>query len=48
MEHAIFWFLCEMLRLFDYFSAGKIVLPEIRQVGAAGTALPNLLQVEHD
>ena len=34
-------------KLFDYLGAVKLALLEMRQVGAAGTALPNLLQVGH-
>ena len=43
-----FGFCARYLELFDYLGVAKLVLPEMRQVGTAGTALPNLQQVGHD
>ncbi|OFR21886.1 hypothetical protein HMPREF2898_03035 [Atopobium sp. HMSC064B08] len=44
----VVFILREWLELFDCFSATKTALPKMRQVGTAGTALPNLQQVGHD
>ena len=41
----VVFILREWLELFGCFSATKTALPKMCQVGTAGTALPNLLQV---
>ena len=40
-----FDFCVRCLRLFDYFSVAKRVLPKMRQVGTVGIALPEMRQV---